>query len=221
MRIVKVVSFLFLIPSFTTAQNLVPNPGFEEVTDLPSDYGQWYLCTDWNNVGGNTSGPPYGSPDFFHTKGAIGDFFGQIKPNTGEAQMGFTTYHPGMSEFREYISVRLRQPMQAGLTYQVSFFVTNGTGDGGYPGISNNIGIHFSMVPLYQKVAEPIPVEPQIEIMQKVYSNSWLQYTFSFQAAEDFEYMTIGNFRPDVSTQNNNEAAYYFIDDVVVMLINL
>ena len=221
MRTETIIFFCFLIPRLAQAQNLVPNPGFEEMTQLPADYGQWHFCKDWNNVGGNISGPPFGSPDYFHTQGTTGDFFGQIKPNTGDAQMGFTTYHPGMYEFREYIATKLREPMGAGLTYQVSFFITNGTGTGGYPGASNNIGIHFSKAPLHQEVDEPIPVEPQIEITQTVFSTSWVQYTFSLTATDDFECMTIGNFRMDTETENSGDAAYYFIDDVVVTLINL
>jgi hypothetical protein len=207
-------------PLFGLAQNLAPNPGFEEHTSLPSDYAQWYLCKDWNNVNLDQAGPPAGSPDYFHTEGSTGTFFGQIKPNNGNGQMGFATYHDGMENFREYVSAKLKEPMHKGFTYQVSFFITNGE-NGGYAGASNNIGIHFSNSPLIQDVANPIAAEPQIEIKEKVYSSGWVQYTFSFTPDDAYEYITIGNFRDDLNTDNSGAAAYYFIDDVLVMLINL
>src|SRR5690606_25879104 len=74
-----------LATTATMAQNLVPNPGFESYSSLPGNYGQYYLAIGWSNVNNNTTGPPYGSPDYFHTSGGLGTYFGQIAPHGGSA----------------------------------------------------------------------------------------------------------------------------------------
>jgi hypothetical protein len=94
-----------LIP--LSAQNVISNGDFETFSLLPDDYGQVNRAAGWNNVNGNYSGSPFGSPDYYNRKGWVGPMFGPIYPVSGDAQMGFTTYRNTLSDYREYISCRL------------------------------------------------------------------------------------------------------------------
>jgi len=202
------------------AQNLVPNGGFEYYSILPVDYGQANRAVDWNNVNLNYSGPPFGSPDYYHTSALdMGDYFGQIIPHKGSGQMGFSTYKSDNIDFREYISTQLNFPLEAGKHYKVSFFLSNGK-SGTYTFRSNNIGFHFSRYPLYQDEAEPLLVIPHFEFEEIIsHYDEWQEYTFNVTPAEDVYFMTIGNFHDDNQTEispNGVNGAYYFIDHIRV-----
>lgn len=210
-----ILSFFLLIACAVSSQNLVPNGGFEDNTGLPNGYAQFYLATGWLNLNGVLTGPPYASPDYFHTMGSVGGAFGQIAPHSGSAQMGFCTYHAGLGNFREYISIELTTSMIPGQTYQLTFFLTNGFG-GSYTAGVDNFGIHFSVGPLSQDIDEPVLVEPQLEIPGIIYhENFWQEYVFTFVADNAANYITIGNFEIDNTTSvSGGTRAYYFIDDI-------
>jgi gliding motility-associated-like protein len=198
---------------------MIPNGDFENYSALPYDYGQWYFANDWSNVNGNQSGPPYGSPDYYHTAGTVGNYFAPIAPYSGNAQMGFATYFNVVLDYREYMETPLSCPMVPGSQYIVSFYIVSGV-NGNYSYESNNIGLVFSTSPLTQQVAEPIPVQPQIEITSVVQNTSWVNYTYTFTADSAYQFLTIGNFRNDQSTtlsSTGSTGAYYFIDKIEVL----
>ena len=211
------LTILLLLPVFICAQNMVPNPGFEDNTGLPNGYAQFFLSNGWDNVNGNTTGPPWASPDYFHTAGTVGNFFGQIAPFDGDAQMGLGTYHQSLGEWREYISTELTTPMVPGTTYTVEFWLTNGS-NGGYQAACNNFGVHFSVGPLSQIQDEPVLVEPQIEITDVIYyDNFWEIHSFTYTADDVYDRVTYGNFRDDASTTVvGGTRCYYFIDGCLI-----
>jgi hypothetical protein len=102
--------WLFFHTTFLCAQNLVSNPGFENLSGLPNNPGQWNLATGWSNCNGT------GSPDLFHMLGSgqvdmPATFASYLTPHSGDAVMGFSPYYaPNVSDFREYISSNLISP---------------------------------------------------------------------------------------------------------------
>jgi hypothetical protein len=226
--------------------NIVPNPSFETFTNCPTGLSQWYRCNDWNSVNmfvgsKKFSCPaPYtvGSPDYYKTCGTGGSslpssYAGFTWANSGSSCMGLVLYNQGYpNSGREYLSSQLTCPMLPGITYTLSFFLTNGTGQIS-PWTIKNIGIHFSSSPLVQNCMETISVTPQCEITTNVASNSWVQYTFAITPTNVWNYITFGTFRSD--TQNNpiqtypmlgsingsanpkNGYAHYFLDDITVL----
>lgn len=208
-------SFFVFLSGLGFGQNLVPNGGFEDYTSLPNGYAQFYLATGWLNLNGNLTGPPFASPDYFHTLGSVGTAFGQIAPHSGDGQMGLCTYHAGLGNFREYISIELTTAMIPGQTYQLTFYLTNGFG-GSYTAGVDNFGVHFSVGPLGQAMDEPVLVTPQLEIPGIIYhENFWQEYVFTFVANNAANYITIGNFEDDFNTSvSGGTRAYYFIDDI-------
>jgi len=203
------------------SQNLVPNGGFEEYSSLPNNYSQYYKAIGWTNVNGNPQGPPYASPDYFHTLGTLGTYFGQIAPNSGSGQMGFYPYLQSLGDAREYISRQLASPLITGQEYQLSFYLTNGTG-GAYTARIDNMAIHFSTNPLVQLVDEVIQLTPTIELPGVIdLPNSWQQYVITFTATEPAEHITIGNFELDAATTAiGGSSSYYFVDDIVLIPLN-
>ncbi|MDP4265928.1 MAG: gliding motility-associated C-terminal domain-containing protein [Bacteroidota bacterium] len=229
--IIKVLS-LILLPVisivFTTfnseAQNFVSNGDFEEYLQLPNDAGELNFAVGWSNVNGHySSSGKYASPDYLNTKGYMNiPEFGTLSPFSGEGQARFATYlvvYKNDSNYREYLSTKLSKSLTKGNLYQISFYLTNGRKIGNDSGITN-IGINFSMNSLKQLTTEPIILNPQIDFHIDNYLNYWKKFTFYFIPIDNYEYITIGNFRDDLLTDfigSNNKghmSANYFIDKI-------
>lgn len=201
-----------------TAQNLVGNPGFETFTSLPNAYGQYARASGWTNCGGS------GTADYYHTSGTTPTGFGPMSPHTGGGQMGFLTRHSTASVAMEYVCRTLNSAMLVGQTYEVSFFLTRGTGAGLYPSSTGNIGAYFSIGLPVQPGTAIIPVTPQVEQVAIVnVTNTWQQVSLTFTPTAAFNSISIGNFRTFASTPfiNGDGRAYYYIDDIVVRPIIL
>ncbi|MBI3502603.1 MAG: T9SS type A sorting domain-containing protein [Bacteroidetes bacterium] len=224
----KLLIFSIIFCGTAIAQNLVPNNGFETNTGYPSAGNQLNLCVGWSNVNGvyypsfNT-----GSPDYYHTNGTGGvqlpnAGYAYLNANTGNACAGFVTWNDNATDYREYISIKLNDPgLVIGKTYDVSFYLTNGTSCT-YIYQTNNIGTRFSKNPLSQSGWQFINVVPQLEITSVLNIPSWQLFSFQFTADSAYHYITIGNFRTDANTTHiqftsgSNPYGNYFIDDISV-----
>jgi hypothetical protein len=126
-------------------------------------------------------------------------------------------------DFREYSTYHLESPIIPGETYTVSFWLTNGSANWYGARGSNNIGVAFTMAEPVQVQHEPLlSITPQLELTTIIHHTFWQQYTFTFSAAQPFEFITIGNFRNDASTSigtftSGTGVAYYFLDNVEVV----
>jgi len=186
----------------TCVGNLVPNPGFETNTGLPSALGQYNLVDNWSNSGGPTAF----SADYFHTNG-IG--VAQLPttslltsmPNSGNATMGAIIYSFA-SNYREYINVQLTSPLIVGTTYDVSFYVTAGQFNGNAGGTgANNIGAHFSVGAITQPAGSaPFNIAPVFNYNTVFYDSNWVQMSFQYTATTPVDYLTVGNFYDDAGT---------------------
>ena len=222
--------FLLLINSKSLiAQNIIPNYSFENYSALPNDYGQWYKCNDWDNVNGYAAFLwPYASPDYLHTSGGVGvdlpvSTFGTLSPHDGNAIMGFLAYYQTTADFREYLSVPFTEPMVAGNTYNISFWISNAESGWYCNGGCDRVGIQFSTGELTQVDHEPIGGTPHYEIPGIFWTDEWQQISFTFVADAAYDRLTLGNFYSDALTSYNDFApygvngAYYFIDEMVVV----
>jgi gliding motility-associated-like protein len=129
---------VFLIACSTRAQNLVPNPGFEEYVKCPDarggvafskDYSNFPMVRSWVSAVYNTT------PDYYHrcaTTALVSlpenTYNGYQEPRNGSACAGMFIMtgfpdQPWKSDYREYIEARLAQPLEAGKHYYLSFFV--------------------------------------------------------------------------------------------------
>lgn len=220
--------FCFLIVGFiANAQNLVPNPSFEEYIDCPFSTAELEnQVIDWVSWSE--------SPDFFHVcsndidgfAGVPANAWGYQEPLTGDAYAGFFNFTDLVENGREYIATQLLQPVSIGETYFVVFHVS--LNDGGskeeFKCATNHIGLRFFKDPEYTMQLPLVPdnfahVE-SLEIIDE--TEDWVSIQGTFIADDNYNWLCIGNFYSDENTEvlplNNmgNCWSIYYIDNVCV-----
>jgi len=205
-------------------QNLVPNASFEQYSTCPNVQFQIHYATGWSAFG-NT-------PDYFNSCASLAS--GINVPNTatgfqyaasGNAYAGFITYNPLSGQPRECIGASLVAPLAIGTKYFVNFKVNLCQIDSEalHNCATDRIGALFS-TNLYS-LSSPSPINN----FAQVYSTSivsdtvnWTTIKGSFIADSAYQYIAIGNFFDDASTNkiyfytSSIYAAYYFVDDICV-----
>jgi hypothetical protein len=207
---------LLLVP-VVAAQNLVPNPSFEIMLTCPTGVSQISLATPW------TPGNMF-PPDYFHSctsSSAVSvpaNSFGNEAARTGQAYAGFYARLP---TYREYVQVPLTSPLVAGVTYQISFYLSLSDVSGW---AIDKVGAYLSAGPAPPSPSYFIGVTPQVvnptgsHISAK---NGWTLISGTYVALGGEDHLTIGNFADDLSTPPltlpvGNNFSYYYIDDVSV-----
>ena len=197
LRLIKIaVSVTLLCWVFLTAdgQNLIPNYSFESHSTCPQDiyFGQieWPI-NNWFNVNS-------GTPDYYHrcSSGRVdipNNWAGEAQPVHGDAYIGI--YLWGQSDYREYVGVKLTEPLEAGVRYyfegyyQQSFYSHFVTG---------SIGVFFSQEIRKGILTKPLGDSPQIFVRKKDALSGdvfeWELLSGSFIAEGGEQYLTIGNF---------------------------
>ncbi|MEO5906934.1 MAG: hypothetical protein ABIQ11_09420, partial [Saprospiraceae bacterium] len=211
---------ILVVHTFTAyAQNIVPNPSFEIFTNCPTGFGQGGIlpCTPWRNGSSATA-------DYFQICSTSPDvdvptnWFGTQTPLTGDAYTGVIVKWPNLL-WREYIQVRLDEPMEAGTLYDVSYYISCADNFCG----SQNMGVYLSQSPPPSGGVGPLPVTPQLEADLGYLSDkiNWTLIAGCYEAEGGEEYITIGNFYDDAGTPldpncGGGQTSYYYIEDVSV-----
>ena len=209
------------------AQNLVPNPQFDQFEFCPFRRGQIELAPPWYSPNTKTT-------DFVHTcatPGATGvpeNNWGWEIPFKGEGYAGIRTWldrsefnTPG--NYREYLATPLLDSLRKGKTYYVGFKVS--VGDSALY-TSDDIGLAFSdtLPPLLDVLPlTPAIANPQGEII--FVSSGWYPIEGNYTANGGEQHLVIGNFLDDDETtlrQRNFSpgpvsTTYFFIDHVQVI----
>jgi gliding motility-associated-like protein len=200
------------------AQNIVPNSSFEYDTLCPDGMSRIYYAVPWTQ--------PFivSTSDYYNFCSSGIDVqwcLNMVPPITGKAYAGIITY--GDDGWQEYVQVELKEPLQAGKTYCVSFRVhlRNWT-----QYAIDRIGMLFSdTLVKSDNVHHPITTTPQVESPEFVYlndTNNWQIISGSFVASGGEKFITLGNFQTAVETNHiiagiiSNYTAYYLFDDVSV-----
>ncbi|MBK9273908.1 MAG: hypothetical protein IPM49_05120 [Flavobacteriales bacterium] len=191
------------IISTAQAQNLVPNPGFEEADSCSDQLPPFVGIHDWYSINGSPdhlrSCLPYG--DF---RGLPMNFFTYQEPFEGASCAGMYTYfQSGSIEGREWIMAPLLQPLEVGQTYYCSFRANAAFGGNHtYPQhwlANDKVGMRFTTtaVPPWS-VGDPFPVPPNhAHIMYpQILSDTvgWTLVSGSFVADSAYQYVMIGQF---------------------------
>ena len=230
------VAFLlfFTIPSaFSVAQNLVPNPGFEQfksdtnclVVQSKEEFAgmmeDWTMPTDGtadilsNNYRVTCRMHPHPDDQF-----SIGS---QI-PHSGDLMVGIFTYSSRSS--REYIQVKLLQPLEKGQQYIAGMYVSLADS---MPIAVNNIGMYFSDEKIDLDTLGMINAAPSVNSEAIIIEqNKWVLISHTFRAPSNATHLLIGNFYENSATKTQQVgdtttglfgprlSSYYFIDDVFV-----
>jgi hypothetical protein len=231
---------VFLInPSI--AQNLVPNPSFEEYYSLPME-GYISRCKYWYTPRGL-------SPDYFHKEAKIPknnytspivsipkNMFGWQQSKIGDAYVGITNIHIPRYTFREMIAVRLKKSLTKDSTYKISFYTSLAEGSMYY---HDYFGITLSKDSLanlktrydYGKVIAPNSILVKIDSIGNDTANWHLvQTTYKAKGGEEYLYLgltkkNMNRFRYWITKYfrktgwGDEPYAYYYIDDVSVIKV--
>ena len=229
--------FFTILTQWSSAQNLVPNPSFENTN---GDLCGIYNVNDYSSTVDDWYAPTQGTPDLFFTNiasscwnfqpastysGPIGLKGPQI-PRTGEVMSGLFLYTiQGLTQ-REYIQVPLSSPLIVGKKYIVECYVSLADNT---EFASDRMGMYLSVQPVSLQSNNVLNYTPQV-IADGVISDkeNWVRVSDTILVTDAYEYLTIGNFSSDAQTpltenstysgQPGAYGSYYFIDDVRVEL---
>jgi outer membrane protein OmpA-like peptidoglycan-associated protein len=226
-------SLCLLATSIAGAQNLVPNPGFEEYITCPKETGKRQA-----NIIGWTQ-PTSGAMDYFNrcsaTCGVPENAMGRQEPKNGDACIGLLLFH---DKHRSYAQIELKKPLVEGNTYNVEFSVSLSENSKFAIG---NIGAYFTPAKFESKTDGVLECfesyddrgskqviaglcKPQIRNASSSFISEmydWVTISGSFKANGGEKYIIIGNFYTTDGTKaldmdGKNPNAYYYIDDVAV-----
>ena len=126
----KLCPLIFLIAAqFCTAQNLVPNPSFEDTVGCPDGADKLSQATYWFSA--------LNSCDYYNPCAAIDNPHVSVPNNWcgyqaalgGNAYAGIVIYAilvPPIVDYREIMSTPLVQPLTIGVKYFVSAYISSG-----------------------------------------------------------------------------------------------
>ena len=188
---------------------------------MPTAEAQIFYSNHWDTPSG-------GTPDYYHTMGTgfaqlPNTFFATVYPYSGNALIGF---YLAITNYREYITAELFEPLEIGEKYTFSIAMTNGDPINYCGYSSNNLGVFFSDHYIYNSsysnnlLDTPMP-EPQIEITEQIWETSWRVLTYEFIPDKAYQYIFIGNFRDDANTTIDlkkvislEKCSYIFLDKI-------
>jgi hypothetical protein len=139
---------LFVVSHRCEAQNLVPNPSFEEIESCPqypilTGYQVGAIPQHWFSFSD--------TPDYFNAcvdsiTSVPSNMVGYQNAFDGQAYTGMATFLP--EDHREMIGAELFSPLSVGETYYASFYVNAAYGGNQPFDVGNsNIGMLFTMDP--------------------------------------------------------------------------
>ncbi|MBP9081364.1 MAG: T9SS type A sorting domain-containing protein [Flavobacteriales bacterium] len=193
--------WLFMVPLRCEAQNLVPNPGFEDTDSCTFGLGlgavhDWYSA--YLTPDHLQSCQPYGAANSLPLNIATFQY-----PYEGGSCAGLITFdaHTGQEQ-REWLMVPLLNTLVPGQTYFCSFRTNAAFGGNGWNPInwlaSNNLGMLFTTYDRQWNWGDPYPAAlNQAHILYpQILSDTvgWTQVSSSFVADSAYTYLMIGNF---------------------------
>jgi len=234
----------FLLMHMTTvcvAQNLVPNPSFENYLACPSAPGSIPLPSEtitslegWYRPTGGTSDYLNICAPFLSYTSVPDNLAGHQMPRTGNAYTGcYTSLDFGdgsTNTYREYIESELSTPLVPGHRYLISFWVnlSDWSPEARLTGC-DRLGAYFSVDPVempmffFELVYDAQFTSP--EYLMLTDTGSWTNLHGTFTAADASKWMTLGSFIPyaDMNFETISEGTgslaftYYYYDDICLL----
>ncbi|WP_430411096.1 OmpA family protein [Kordia sp.] len=221
--------FILLASSILFSQNLVLNPSFEDCSHCERSMGQFDKnVTNWSTPNGGTT-------DYFNYKGkkSYNHYNGYQKSRTGIAHAGIYVFTD--KNYREYVQGTLKQTLEKGKKYTVTFYVSLAEKS---TKATTDINILFTeekLIKCYRYNYCEKQIRPKkatdkkykkVEINTERYYQEklgWTEITFVYEASGFENYFSIGNFNSNWKTNKiqmqraqEYEFAYYYIDDISI-----
>jgi OmpA-OmpF porin, OOP family len=217
-KLMMILSLALMLPSPVNAQNIVPNPSFEEYVECPENgFYELHLCKDWKD--------PAGTVDYYNVcratsvfdkngRKSITSHYGSQSPNNGNGFVGLILFAGKNFYNREYLQCKLLKSMEAGVSYRVSFYIAVGKNSDLY---SDHISLCFSSsseLPFTGTNPNPNAVNSlhrhgitfsckgRVKVKGDILKNKeWTAIEFDYVAKGGENYLTIGSFLEDMSTK--------------------
>jgi outer membrane protein OmpA-like peptidoglycan-associated protein len=224
---------LTLLLDTTFAQNLVPNPSFEQYYECPGSYNRQGSA---RNFAPGWVSPTLGTPDLFNrcsfgNAGVPHNWAGMAHAHKGYGYSGIYAYISN-NNYREYLQAKLTHKLVEGATYKVEFFYQ--LADFSKFGV-DRIGVLLSDSVEQVSHDRVWTIEPSYTaVMDSVRSRNieiWNYAHFEYVAKGGEQFISIGNFSPDSQLKKYyltskvdepllSKAAYFYIDDVSVTALD-
>ena len=212
-KVVLAVLFLIINTGLLIGQNLISNGSFERL----NNGGRSKPKTRFDQV------RPWRSPT-----NAIPNLILNHKGNRGHQRAaegknycGLVLYDRDQPNYREYISVKLKNALQANTEYFLVFQINAADESWAY---TDDFGICFTADSLRATHNGRLDSKPQLRTRKYLPVDDtvqWQQVSFKFTATGGERYLTIGNFRTDEATLLRpartdvmDRIVYVYIDDI-------
>jgi hypothetical protein len=202
------------------AQNLIPNPGFEQKNGCPDRPGQITLADYWTS-------PTIATPDYFNDCSMGLDYGtefnkkgGQVA-HGGKAYAGLQFYHLSKNEYYEYIQTRIDSNLVAGQLYCIKAFVSLGKTDYAFRELGAVLSVNELKSADAHKFKLPYTVLGNGKYLLD--QDQWMCIGGLYKAKGNERLLTIGSFSPkeefwNIHTRSATDSlfksTFYFIDDV-------
>jgi outer membrane protein OmpA-like peptidoglycan-associated protein len=234
-RIFIVGSFLFAKLFTVSAQNLVPNPGFDELSRCPQSLStdkKDFIVPGWES-------PTIGTPDHFHgcSWGEADVPFNWAGSSNARSGKGYAGIYVWSTEpernYREYLQCELAEPLKKGEKYILEVFYKLAP----YSVYAvNRFGMTLTDTRINLQDDKVINLTPLISVENDTAilrtTGGWEQAKLEYVANGGERFVVIGNFFDNKSTKATrfpfrfgkserlSTSAYYYVDDVSVKPID-
>lgn len=208
------------------AQNLIPNPSFEDTVQL-----RFGITSARNWASPNRSSPEHYNPNSRTEWSVPKNYTGYQDGHSGVSYFGVKVYtlfaSQGIRSARDYIQCQIKEVLVQDSIYCMQLFLT--LADSSNYASRNQLGVKFSNSKISSNSTANLNEIPEIIISPTEYIQdkvNWIQYNFQYRARGGERYLTIGNFNDTNNIDTvfiggggdrfnlDYNATYYYIDDV-------
>jgi gliding motility-associated-like protein len=206
------------------SQNLVPNPGFDILSNCPYDEAQIDFAPPWTRAS-------HGTPDIYN-ECAIDEFFNvphaaksyQLQ-RSGNGYAGIYVYTDSDLKGLEYIETPLTEALISDKKYYLEFYVSPNFDLFQEEVYTDAVGLALSDTFYFKKAEGLLPLTPVIENRGTLITDTigWTKISGCYTAKGGEKFAIIGNFRTATETMlevvipSFPNLNYFFIEDVLIM----
>ncbi|MBI2271890.1 MAG: SprB repeat-containing protein [Bacteroidetes bacterium] len=232
-----ILLFAFYPIASSLAQNLVPNPSFENLATCPDNFSigfdQLTRAPAWHTA-------TKGTPDLLNSCALPAQYVdvpvnygGSQLARTGNGYSGLFVYDGNSPQYREYLETPLTNTLKAGQIYEIVLWVS--LADSAY-WAGNELQAYFSGSNIYVNNFLPLSpaYQPQVTLKGSGFltdETNWVKISGLYCAKGFEKHIIIGNFKNDATTSLlarpvpvppppglpfGPNKCYYFIDDISV-----
>lgn len=222
----SIAIFLLFSPAMMFAQNILPNPGFEQKNGCPDRPGQISLAAYWVS-------PNVATPDYFNDCSTWLDYGTEFNKKGGQvahgghAYAGLQFYNMNRNEFFEYIQTRLDTTLVAAQLYCIKAYVSLGKADYAFRELGALLSVNEVKSTEVHKLKLPYTALGNGQYLTD--QDQWMCIRGFYKAKGNERLLTIGcfsakdefwNLQTRSATDSLLKSTFYFIDDVSLEAIS-